>query len=241
MPSLRNRFVAAATTLALIPASASAGVVVAASGPSAASYPVGKTLGNSDRIVLRVGDTLTVLDGTGTRVLRGAGNFALGQRGEASKRSTFAALTERRSATRMRTGAVRGTGMTGQVTQPNLWYVDVARAGKVCIPSADSLRLWRASATAPAKYTVTASSGPAQTVLFDEGEALARWDTTARPLIPSAAYRISGAGGVSPGPITFVTLAQAAAEPEALAQQLIANGCTAQLDLLANATLIAQR
>ena len=98
----------AAASCLLVPAAASAGVVVAASGPSAGSYPVGKKIGDSERIVLRAGDTLTVLDGNGTRVLRGAGTFSLDQQAGPSRRSTFAVLTERRSAQRMRTGATRG-------------------------------------------------------------------------------------------------------------------------------------
>ena len=46
--------------------------------------------------------------------------------------------------------------------------------------------------------------------------------------------------GRSNGTLTFAVLAEPAAEPEALAGQLIANGCTAQLELLSNAMLIAQ-
>ena len=82
MPLPIKRFVGAtlaAAACALVPSNASAGVVVAASGPSASDYPVGKKIGNSERIVLRAGDTLTVLDGNGTRVLRGAGTYSLGQ------------------------------------------------------------------------------------------------------------------------------------------------------------------
>src|SRR6187402_3248283 len=94
-----------AAACALVPAAAWAGVVVSASGPSATSYPVGKSIGNSERIVLRAGDTLTVLDGNGTRVLRGAGTFSLDQQAGPSKRTTFAALTQRRTASGVTTGA----------------------------------------------------------------------------------------------------------------------------------------
>src|SRR4051812_643010 len=94
--------VLAAVACVLAPAGASAGVVVSASGPSAASSPVGKSIGNSDRIVLRAGDTLTVLDGNGTRVLRGAGTYSLDQQAGPSKRGTFADLTQRRAASQVR-------------------------------------------------------------------------------------------------------------------------------------------
>lgn len=238
MSSIRNGFIAFAAALTLIPAAALAGVVVASSGPSASGYPVGKQIGANDRIVLRAGDTLTVLDGNGTRVLRGAGSFTLSQRAGASKRSTFAVLTERRSATRMRTGAVRGVGDTGPVTQPNLWYVDVAHPGKVCLAGTDSVRLWRASSDKLAGYTITAGAGGAsQKVTFGPGDALAGWDTKTLPLAAGTEYHIAAADGHSPGTISFAILPEVPAEPEALAQQLIANGCTWQLELLSNAML----
>src|SRR5688500_3179842 len=101
MSMLTKRIAGAAVAAAacvLMPAAASAGVVVAASGPSAGNFPVGKKIGDSERIVLRAGDSLTVLDGNGTRVLRGAGTFSLDQQAGPSQRGTFAVLTERRSA-----------------------------------------------------------------------------------------------------------------------------------------------
>src|SRR6187549_3035861 len=126
MLPLRKRLAAAAlaaAVCAITPAVALAGVVVSASGPSAGSFPVGKSLGNSERIVLRAGDTLTVLDGNGTRVLRGAGTYSLDQQAGPSKRSTFATLTERRSAARVRTGATRFPTEDTAKYSPNLWYV----------------------------------------------------------------------------------------------------------------------
>jgi hypothetical protein len=242
MSSIRKRFVAAAVALALLPASASAGVVVASSGPSAATYPVGRKLAPSDRIVLQAGDSLTVLDGNGTRVLRGAGSFSLNQRAGASKRSTFTVLTERRSAARMRTGAVRNVDAGGAVTQPNLWYVDVAHPGKVCLAGSDATRLWRAATDKLATYTITAGAGgKSQKVTFVPGEALAPWDTAALPLAAETEYHIAGADGASPGALTFAILPQPASDPETLAQQLIDNGCTMQLEILANTMLTTPR
>src|SRR5688572_6379844 len=133
----------AAAACALVPVAAWAGVVVSASGPSAASYPVGKSIGNSERIVLRAGDTLTVLDGNGTRVLRGAGTFSLDQQAGPSKRSSFAALTQRRTASQVRTGAIRTGEGDAPTHPPNLWYVDVSHPSTVCVVGADRVRLWR--------------------------------------------------------------------------------------------------
>ena len=110
MPMFSIKYLAAgAAALALaIPAAAEAAIVVASSGPSAATYPVGRKLDDAGTITLRAGDTLTVLDGKGTRVLRGAGTFPVAAAaGTPAKSATFAVLTMQRSAQRVRTGAVR--------------------------------------------------------------------------------------------------------------------------------------
>lgn len=229
-----------AAACVLAPALAWAGVVVSASGPSAASFPVGKTIGDSERIVLRAGDTLTVLDGNGTRVLRGAGTYSLDQQSGASKRSTFAVLTERRTASRVRTGAVRGDETT-PVHSPNLWYVDVGRPGTVCLAGTDRVRLWRATTEGDATYALRAATGGAShSVTFADGDMLAPWDTSAFPITDGARFALSGPGGAGGSALTFAVLDTVAEEPEALAQQLIEKGCTQQLELLSTATMIEE-
>jgi hypothetical protein len=231
---------ALAAACAVAPAMALAGVVVSASGPSAASFPVGKSIGNSERIVLRAGDTLTVLDGNGTRVLRGAGTFSLDQQGGANKRSTFAVLTERRTASRVRTGAVRGDETT-PVHSPNLWYVDVGHPGTVCIAGTDRVRLWRATTEGDATYSLRAAAGgTSHSVTFADGDMLAPWDTTAFPITNGASFSLSGPGGAGGSTLTFAVLDTVAEDPEALAQQLIEKGCTQQLELLSTATMIEE-
>ena len=61
MPRPGKRIIAAAFAAACVLAAgaASAGVVVAASGPSAGNFPVGKKIGNSERIVLRASSGLS--------------------------------------------------------------------------------------------------------------------------------------------------------------------------------------
>jgi hypothetical protein len=227
----------AAAGCLLVPAAASAGVVVAASGPSAGSYPVGKKIGDSERIVLRAGDTLTVLDGNGTRVLRGAGTFSLDQQAGPSRRSTFAVLTERRSAQRMRTGAVRGDE-DGPKHSPSLWYIDVAQPGKFCLAGTERVRLWRSTTEGDATYLVRADGGGSHTVTFADGDMLAPWDTKLLPVTSGSVFHIAGPAGPDKQ-LTFAVLDTVAEEPEALAQQLIENGCTRQLELLSMATLVA--
>ena len=225
----------AAAACALVPAAASAGVVVAASGPSAGSYPVGKKIGDSERIVLRAGDTLTVLDGNGTRVLRGAGTYSLGQQAGPSQRSTFALLTERRSSRGTGLGASR-SGEEG--TPPNVWYVNVAQPGKVCLAGTQRVRLWRPTTEGDATYLVRADGGGSHTVTFADGDTLAPWDTKLLPVSNGAVFHVAGPAGGPDKELSVVVLDQIAEEPEALAAQLIENGCLGQLELLSTATLI---
>jgi hypothetical protein len=227
----------AALAAVAVPGAALAGVVVSASGPSAGQYPVGKKIGDSDRIVLRAGDSLTVLDGTGTRVLRGAGTYTLAQQAGPSRRSTFAVLTEQRSAARVRTGAVRGEDTGAALSPTNLWYVDISRPGKTCLASTDRVRLWRGSAEGDASYTVRGASG-GQTVEFSDGEVLAAWDVVALPVVAGSEYRVTGPDG--DGAMSFVVLPGVPAEPEDLAAALIANGCTRQLEILSSAMMVAE-
>ncbi len=243
MPLSTQRIVGAALAAAaciLVPTAASAGVVVAASGPSAGNFPVGKKIGDSERIVLRAGDSLTVLDGNGTRVLRGAGTYTLAQQGGPSQRSTFAVLTERRTARQMRTGAVRGDEEGTPRHAPNLWYVDVGQPGKFCLAGAERVRLWRSSTEGDATYLVRADGGGSHTVTFADGDMLAPWDTKLLPVANGSVFHIAGPAGGPDKELSFVVLDTVAEEPEELAAQLIENGCTKQLELLSTATLIAE-
>lgn len=239
MPSPRQMMALALAAAAVaLPVAALAGVVVAASGPSAGNFPVGKKLSNTERIVLRSGDTLTVLDDNGTRVLRGAGTYTLGQQAGTSRRSTFAVLTEQRSAQRVRTGAVRGEDTGAALSPTNIWYVDISRPGRTCLADTQRVRLWRGSAEGDASYTVRGSSGGGQTVEFSDGEVLAAWDVVALPVTEGAEYRVSGEGGE--GTMSFVVLPSVSEEPEDLAAQLIEKGCTRQLEILSAAMMVAE-
>ena len=239
MTLLRRGMIAGALAAATVaaPMAVSAGVVVSASGPSAGTFPVGKKIGDSERIVLRAGDTLTVLDGDSTRVLRGAGTFTLNQRTATNRRGTFAALTEQRSAQRMRTGAVRNVPELGPRHSPNLWYIDVGQRGTFCLAGTERVRLWRNSEAGDATYTLTAANGDRETVTFADGEMLAPWDTSVLPVSGDAVYRLSGPGGANTGELRIAVLDGAADNPEDLAGQLIERGCTQQLNLLSTALL----
>lgn len=229
--------VASAVAMAalLAPAAVLAGVVVSSSGPSAGQYPVGRQVGDNDRITLREGDTVTVLQNGGTRVLRGAGTFVLSQAGASTSNAAFASLTTQRAARRARTGAVR-TGAAGPVSNPSLWYIDVTKAGTVCLPGTDSVRLWRADTQAESTYAIEpegANEAPIP-VTFPAGEMLAAWDIY-HPPVANQTYRIGHGSGSSAVDVRFVFLDTVPATAEELAASLIANGCTLQVEQMARA------
>ncbi|WP_160773452.1 hypothetical protein [Alteraurantiacibacter buctensis] len=243
--SWTNRWLAAgamAVAVLAAPQVAQAGVVVSSSGPSAGNYPVGRQIGTNDRIVLRDGDTLTVLQNGGTRVFRGAGTYVLSQASASSTNTGFQRLTTQRAASRARTGAVRGPGDTGGApSNPSLWYVDVSTAGTRCLPDPENVRLWRGDTQADSTYALVAeglSEGPVD-ASFRAGEALAIWDIN-HPPVAGHTYRIGHGSGASAVEVRFVFLDAVPATPEELAATLIANGCTVQLAQLASATEVTE-
>jgi hypothetical protein len=236
MSSRKMRLGAVAIALmASVPAAqAHAGVVVAVSGPSAKTYPVGRKIGPTDKIVLQAGDTLTVLDEKGTRVLRGAGTHSLSAKAGEDRSGAFALLTRQRSAQRMRTGAVRDVG--GEpVTRPNLWYVDVRQSGTMCLADASEVRLWRPVTAGEQMYAIgLGATKVTSKASFGDGDMLTVWDLSQAPITDGARYVIAGGDG-SPNEITFRLIGQMPATPEALASRLIELGCTAQLEVLSSA------
>lgn len=230
----RSMTLAGALALGSAPVVALAGTVVASSGPSAKQYPVGKKMKDTDRITLKAGDMVTILDTKGTRVLKGAGTYTVGVRG-ATKRSAFSALTRQRSSSRVRTGAVRAgvPVATGAPRNPNIWYVDVSEGGKMCLSDLSSVILWRPDNSGSASYHVANTGSEAHlSVEFSEGEAMRTLDTNRLPITEDATYRITGPGG-APTEIQFISLAESGADAEELAATLIAKGCDNQLSLLA--------
>jgi hypothetical protein len=243
MSSVRLRSLAAvlaATVASLVPAAALAGVVVSSSGPSASSYPVGRQIGDNEPFVLKVDDTITVLDSNGTRVFSGAGTFTLSAHEGPSKAGAFAILTRQRAAQRMRTGAVRAGDEGGPVSSPNLWYVDVRTSGAMCLASPDEVRLWRPTTEGEASYTIKAAGADATAeATFHDGEMLAPWDDSALPVSDGASFVLSRPGGED-RTITFKVLDSVPDQADALAEKLIANGCTTQLKVLSSAMKVAE-
>lgn len=230
------RTIAAALALGaagLVTTAAQAGVVIASSGPSAGQFPKGKKLADTDRITLKAGDSVTVLDAAGTRVISGPGTHRVGGRGE-DKRSTFAVLTRQRAAQRVRTGAVRAGTTAGPAMSPNLWFVDVSKSGKMCISDSAAVQLWRPASEGAEAYQIASTSASiSQQVDFEDGSTTASWNGEAMPLWDGATYAITGPGGSFKSIVTFTMLKDAPDDPETLAEALLAKGCQTQLDLLA--------
>ncbi|MEL1249119.1 hypothetical protein [Aurantiacibacter gilvus] len=228
--------IAGAAALAMVPQAAEAGTVVASSGPSAETYPVGTQIGDTQRISLRAGDSLTVLDGGRTRVLEGPGSFILAQRGASTSGNTTLANLTRRQRGQARVASSRGPEGSASATNPNIWYVDVAASGTVCLASTERLNLWRADSSAEAMYTIAPASAPDDgvTVTFPADEMLARWDS-ALQLRDGHAYTIAGGGSETPTQVTFSLLDEMPTDVEEMAQAFIARGCTIQLGQLVSA------
>ncbi len=212
-----------------------AGTVVAVTGPSAGQYPVGKQIGDTQRITLAAGDRLTVLDASGTRVLTGPGTFILARQGARVTNSALSALTQQRQARTARVASSR-TAETGEgPTRPNIWYVDVAKSGRMCVSDPTAVRLWRGDTESDASFTISAVAQPASPVAltFHAGEMLAGWDSRIA-LAEGLIYSIRPQENAPAVQIDFVFLDEIPEDPEALAAKLVELGCMGQVEVLAN-------
>ena len=158
-------------------------LVVRSSGPSAKSYPPGRRLAESARLVLKAGDQLIVLDGRGTRVIRGPGSFAAGA--PAVGRVASAAPVQRRA----RIGAVRGIE-TGELRPPSIWHVDVARSSNVCVADPAKVTLWRARAAEAATLSIAARNGATRQLGWQPGSSTLAWPSDL-PVAEGAEYRLT--------------------------------------------------
>lgn len=220
------RFIAAAALLATAGAAAADILVVRSSGPSAKSYPPGKRLPESARITLKAADQLTVLDGRGTRTIRGPGTFTAGTARVAAAAAPAPAPGQRRA----RIGAVRGPGST-ELRPPTIWHVDVSKSSAVCLADLSPPTLWRSDPAEALTLKVSGAGGAAHEIDWAAGDSTVAWPAEL-PVADGAAYRLSGKEGGEAVALTFRTLPQKPGGLEDMASSLIRNGCTAQLDLL---------
>jgi hypothetical protein len=183
-------------------------IVVSSSGPSARTYPAGKSLSAGSRIVLAAGDTLTVLDSRGTRTLRGPVTTSAEAAATAANPS-FAALVATQNRRRARTGAIRGAGEAAKPA--NLWYVDIRAGGTVCVADPAAVQLWRPDMQQAATLTVTAE-GASGVAAFPIGQNTTAWPGSL-PIAEGRSYTLSGGGLAQPTRIRFAVLPATPSDP----------------------------
>ena len=230
----------ATTALGVAPALAQA-VVVRASGPSAAKFPTGKKLVDGAKVSLEAGDTVTVLDRAGTRVLKGKASFTIDSKVVRDRGVVGMLSRTLNNPTSIRAGAVRGVVLPGVAAPPMLpksvWIADIDRGGKVCVPQGSDLYLWRGSNTTRRTTSLGAAEGGTMvTLLFPPRTSGVAWPSATLPLIAGRSYRMND-DGASDRAVEFeiVSLAPDAIPDNAadLGSLLLSNGCAVQFEMLA--------
>lgn len=228
MSSVRNslRALAAAALLATATAAAADILVVRSTGPSKKSFPPGKRLPENARITLKTLDELVVLDGRGTRTIRGPGTFTAGV--PQTRTASSAPAPGPRIA---RIGAVRGPGESEQ-RPPSIWHVDVSRSSNICLGEPAKVTLWRAeSAEAANLEVVRIRDGSSRKLEWESGASTLAWPDDLA-VADGDQFRLSWTPATPPTLLTFRILPAKPAGLEDMASSLIRNECTAQLDLL---------
>lgn len=233
----------AALPLALVGVSAAYAdtIIVRSSGPSAKTYNPGKSLPASATLALQAGDAVTILDASGTRVLKGPGTFPISGASSTNAGSSFSQFLRNTGTRQARTGATRG-GLN-PARSPNVWFVDVSKAGNMCVADAKLVTLWRPNANAAQSLMVTRmSDNKSATVQFAMGQTTRGWPMDDMPIADRAQYRLTTAGQTSPATIAVHVLDASSPNLEDTASALIKQGCAAQIDLLIDTVAVdAQR
>ncbi len=209
---------AVAVALATSSASVATVLVVRAAGPSAKVYPPGKALPESAKIQLQPGDSVMLLNTSGSRTLRGPGTFAVAASGEG-----LAAAANRRG----RVSAMRSSDVP---LNPSPWNLDVTQSGKLCVANPTKLTLWRPHKADAIKLTIKGGGGE-QTLEWPAGTDTIAWPASL-PITSGAEYQLSQPENGDSARVMFVTLASPPSDTIGAAQSLIANGCDNQLDVL---------
>lgn len=208
-------------------------IVVKASGPSARTYPPGKSIPDNSKLALRAGDAITILDGRGTRILKGPGTFST--TASTSTNSSIGALLRNTGTRQVRTGAVRGVNSGSTARPPNVWLIDATKTGTVCYAGTDPVSLWMPAKEAGGAVTLTrVADGKAVPVALRPWQSVRSWPMTDLPLADGAQFRVAG-DGTAPVTLRFAALGPNPQGLEGTAAALIKAGCTAQLDLLIDA------
>jgi hypothetical protein len=198
-------------------------LILRADGPSARAFPPGRKLPDNARFALKASDELVVLDSRGTRTIRGPGSFVAGVAPPARTASAEPVMQRR-----ARVGAVRGVPNDNR--PPSMWHVDVAKSSTMCIADPASVNLWRADGSRPVTLTIAAADGSRRQLRWEQGSQVLAWPA-GLPVRDGASYRLSWDGSQSPTEIKFKALSKLPSGLDDTASVLLANHCSAQLDL----------
>ena len=223
--------VIAAAALSTASAALAETIVVKSAGPSARSYPPGKSIPDSSKLALKAGDSVTILDGRGTRIFKGPGVFAT--TASTATDSSFSALLRNTGTRQVRTGAVRGVGLAVQTRPASVWLVDTSKSGTVCVAGTDSVSLWMPPHEAAATLTITRQAdGKSVPVAMRALQSVKAWPLSDLPIKGGDQFKISGNGLANASLVRFAVLGPNPQGLESTASALIKAGCNAQLDLL---------
>lgn len=122
---------------------------------------------------------------------------------------------------------------------PTIWDVDPAWTGTICLRGGAAVRLVRPAGSGA--VGIAPAGGAPRPLAGDSAARFLAWPAEL-PIADGAAFDL-GTGSAEPHRITFRLLPQlspgaAGGEPVALAELLVAHGCSAQLDRLVEATLV---
>jgi hypothetical protein len=212
-----------AASVMAVPAVADAALVLRSAGPSAKSYPPGKSVAESAQIQLQPGDAVTVLVSNSTRVLRGPGSFKL-----ATPTKVAAAAFNARG----RFGAMRAGEMP---SSPSLWHVDVTQSGTFCVAPDQNVKLWRPEKDEAVTLAISSPAGATEKVEWAGGNAEMPWPT-GLAIADGGEYRVSWTGNDDASKLKFVRLASLPNDPQGFAATLIEKGCQSQLDMFIDNT-----
>ena len=211
-------------------------VIIKYEGPSRDSYKPGKRLLPNAKISLKTGEVLTVLDERGTRVLRGPGTFDSSSSAniKSVSNTSLTALIKTSSVRRARTGAVRGDGSAPRMANPNLWFVDVSKSGRVCVADFDNLQLWSNHTGSLREITTTdTATGKSASTQLGKGRMIANWPSSVPPA-NGGNYKFGISGQAEKTAIQLVKVAMTGEERlDNMASTLLENGCQIQSELLA--------
>lgn len=217
---IRARNILAVALLITASGAAANILVIRSIGPSAKTYPPGKRLPASGKIILKPSDQLVLLDGRGTRTLKGPGSFALN------------AAPQRANGTGAGSPLRRRIAATRDPERPTYWDINISRGGAICVADRNSVRLWREDFSRAMTMTISRTKDKRPRRLdWAPGDGMLKWPSQ-MPITENAAFELNWKGAAAPTLLRFKILSKKAFALEDAASVFIANGCTAQLNLL---------